>query len=434
MSLLDARGVPADQRSTDRLAEQGLHYRRVDIGDAAQARAFQRAVARGFLGAEPNDETLEHQRAPFEARRNIGVFDGGAGSDALPVASINSWVTPMTVPGGGELAMWAISAVTVAATHRRRGIARALLEGDLRAASASGVAIAGLTATEATIYGRYGFGAAVPVARFTVDARRAGWAGESPGGRLELIERESLAEELADVHERARTSRSGQIQGWQRRWDGLAGLAPSDSDRDRVRGVRYIDDAGRTRGVMSYTLREKGDSFVFELHVRMLVAETADAVAALWRFALQHDLVGEVTADLRPVDDPLPWLVADTRAVTQVVHDHGWLRILDVPAALTARTYSAPLDVGIRIEDDLGFADGAWRLRVDGSGSARVDPEHTVDPDVTMSAAALSTLYAGAVRPSTLHAAGRVHGAAETIELMDRAFTAYPAPTLDIWY
>lgn len=434
MSLFDARDAPADQISMDRLAENGLVYRRVDISDTEQATAFQRAVVRGFLGAEPNAEALEFGLAPFEARRNIGVYDAGATAGAAPVASVNSWVTPMTVPGGAELGMWAISVVTVAATHRRRGIARALLEGELRAAAAAGVAVAGLTVTEATIYGRYGFGAAIPTVQFTVDTRRAGWAGASPGGRLELIEREVLATELAEVHDRARTARSGQIQGWQRRWEGQAGLGPADPDRDRVRGVRFLDEEGQTRGVMSYTLREKGDSFRFELHVRMLVAETPDALAALWRFALQHDLVDEVTADLRPVDDPLPWLVADTRAVTQVVHDHGWLRVLDVPVALTARTFAAPIDVAIRIEDSLGFAAGLWRLRVGGEGTAAVEPDASEQPDVTMDVAAFSTLYAGAIRASTLHAAGLLDADAETVLLLDRAFSAYPAPSLDIWY
>ena len=68
--------------------------------------------------------------------------------------------------------MWAISMVTVAATHRRRGIARGLLEGELRAAASAGVPMAGLTVTEATIYGRYGFGPAVPVSRTASMATR----------------------------------------------------------------------------------------------------------------------------------------------------------------------------------------------------------------------------------------------------------------------
>ncbi|WP_345941171.1 sterol carrier protein domain-containing protein [Microbacterium sp. Se63.02b] len=167
----------------------------------------------------------------------------------------------------------------------------------------------------------------------------------------------------------------------------------------------------------------------------MLVGETPAAVAALWRYALQHDLVDEVTADLRPLDDPLPWLVADSRGVTQVLHDHGWLRILDLPAALTARRYSAPLDTVLRVEDSLGFADGDWRLRVDESGVAEVEvATEGRDADIALDVSALSSLYAGGVRAASLHGAGRISGDAAAVEALDRALIAFPAPSLDIWY
>lgn len=433
MALIDARGISADQTSVDRLAREDLDYRVLDTTDAARVTAFQRAMARGFLGAEPSAAIREEGVGTVRSRRNIGVYEPDAPADRLPVATIDSWVTPLTIPGG-EIGMWAISGVTVAGTHRRRGIARALLEGELRAAAAAGVPVAGLTVSEATIYGRYGFGSAIPVARFTVDVRRAGWAGPVPGGRVEYLEREELAVELGETHERARSARSGQVPGWTARWAGLSGLATSDADRDRVRGVRYRDESGAVRGVMAFHLSERGGTFRFSLHVRLLVGETAEATAALWRFALQHDLVDEVTADLRPLDDALPWLVVDPRGVTQEVHDHGWLRVLDVPAALTARTYAAPLDTVLRVEDALGFASGTWRLRVDGDGSARVEGAATAEADLAMDISALSSVYAGSVRVAALHGAGRITGAADAVEAMDRAFMAFPAPSLDIWY
>lgn len=434
MRFTDARVIPVDQTSASRLADGGLEYRIVDLSEPSVATAFQRAVGRGFLGAEPTDESMEHGRAAFQARRNVGVYEADAAAGALPVATTNSWVTPLTVPGGAEIGMWAISVVTVAATHRRRGIARALLEGELRSAAASGVPIAGLTVSEATIYGRYGFGAAIPVARFTVDTRRAGWAGPSPSGRVEYAERQELAADLGAVHERVRRGRPGQIPGWKTRWEGFSGLSPSDSDKDRVRGVRYVDDDGLTRGALAYTLSEKDGSFRFCLRVRHLVAETPDALVALWRFALQHDLVDEVTADLRPLDDPLPWLVADPRGVSKVEHDHGWLRILDARAALSARTYSAPLDVVLRVEDPLGFAAGTWRLRADASGTCSVERADGAQADAALDVSALSVLYGGAVRATSLQAAGRITAEAPVIEALDRAFVAFPLPALDIWY
>ncbi|MDF2561623.1 MAG: family N-acetyltransferase [Microbacterium sp.] len=434
MTSIDARDVPADSTSTERLAEAGLEYRVVDLTDDASAGAFQRAVDRGFLGAEPSTEMLGHITKTFAERRNIGVYEQGATHVALPVATTNSWVTPLTVPGGGEVDMWAISVVTVAATHRRRGIARALLEGELRAAASAGVPVAGLTVSEATIYGRYGFGSAVPVARLTVDTRRAGWGGETSPGRLEYVDRETLAADLGTVHERARRRTAGQIPGWRGRWEGYAGVAPT-TDRDQARGVHYLDEDGVLRGVLAYTVTEASGTFRFRLDVRLLVAETPDARTALWRFALQHDLVDEVVADLRPLDDALPWLATDPRGVKQEVHDHGWLRILDVPAALTARRYSAPLDTVLRVEDSLGFADGDWRLRVDESGVATVEAAADGSvPDIALDVSALSSLYAGGVRAASLHGAGRVSGDAVAVEALDRALVTFPVPTLDIWY
>lgn len=433
MALIDARGIPADQTSVDRLAGEGLEYRVLDTTDSTRVAAFQRAMARGFLGADPSEAAREEGVGTLRSRRNIGVYEPDALADRFPVATIDSWVTPLTIPGG-EIGMWAISGVTVAGTHRRRGIARALLEGELRAAVDAGLPVAGLTVSEATIYGRYGFGSAVPVARFTVDVRRAGWAGPVPAGRVEYLEREELAEALAEAHERARTARSGQVPGWAARWAGISGLATTDTDRDRVRGVRYRDESGQVHGVMAFHLSERGGTFRFAMHVRLLVGETAEATAALWRFALQHDLVDEVTADLRPLDDALPWLVADPRGVTQEVHDHGWLRILDVPAALTARTYAAPLDTVLRIEDPLGFAAGTWRLRVDPEGRAHIEDAPGAEADLVLDVSALSSIYAGSIRVAALHGAGRITGPVDAVEALDRAFVAFPAPSLDIWY
>ncbi|MGN7948209.1 GNAT family N-acetyltransferase [Microbacterium sp. 22215] len=433
MTVIDSRDIPADPESTERLAAGSLTYRVVDGSDATRAELFQRATTRGFLGAEPSTEELAFGQQTFDARRNTGVYETPA-ADTMPVATIDSWVTPVTLPGGRELPMWAISGVTVSATHRRRGIARALLEGELRSAVSAGVPIAGLTVSEATIYGRYGFGSALPMAKFTVDTRRAGWAGPSVDGRVEYVDRDTLAAALDTVHDRARSARSGQIPGWPSRWTGIAGLAPGNTDGAKVRGVRFLDREGEVRGAMAFALQDSSGSFRFALDVRLLVAETPEATGALWRFALQHDLVDQVTADLRPLDDALPWLVRDPRGVTQTVHDHGWLRILDIPTALAARTYSAPLDVVIRVSDPLGFTAGDWRLRLDAQSEPRVEAVEGADVDAELDISALSILYAGGVRAASLHGAGRIVADRNVVEALDRAFVAFPAPALDIWY
>lgn len=437
MDPLDARTVPADPISQQRLSGSGLDYRVVDMTDPAAARSFVRADARGFLDAEPRDENIALMSEAMRARRNIGVFAGGAAPDALPVATVSSWVTPMTVPGedGAHIDMWAISAVTVSATHRRRGIARNLLEGELRAAAEAGVPIAGLTATEATIYGRYGFGPAIPVARLQIDARRAGGVA-SPAAdavTVEYIDPDGLMAALDEVHERTRPGRAGDIPGWPLRWRRMAGLVPGDEKARAVRGISAVDAEGVTRGVLAYTLDELSDEFGADLAIRHLDAETPEALRALWAFAVNHDLIRTVHADLRPVDDPLPWLVANQRAVQVTVHDHGWLRILDVPAVLTARAYRAPLDLVLRVSDPLGLASGSWRLRAGQDGKAVIEAS-TDAPDLELGVDALSSLYLGGVSAMTLRAAGRISATEETAAALQHAFGTAAAPALTIWY
>ncbi len=402
------------------------------MDDVRIATAFARADARGFLDSDPGEEQLARMRTMWLSRRNIGVYEADAAHASLPVATVNSWVTPMTVPGG-EIPMWAISSVTVAGTHRRRGIARGLLEGELRAAAAAGVPIAGLTATEATIYGRYGFAPAVQVARVSVDTRRSGWTAAPTPGRLEYLERPELAAELGAVHERSRIARSGQIPGWDARWARIAGLTEGEGKGTEVRGVCYRDAEGAVRGAIAYSLKQQPDGFRFTLSIGHLEAETDEALRALWGFAVNHDLVSRVDVDLRPLDDPILHLVADQRAVEFTVHDHGWLRILDVPSALQARRYDAAVDAVLRIDDPYGFAAGTWRLRIGTEGDASVEAVDA-EGDVAMGAAELSAVYAGSVPLSQLAAAGRVRGDQRTIGALTRSFLAHPAPLLGIWY
>lgn len=422
--------VPVDPESQRRLHQSGLEYRIADMTVDADAEGFLRADARGFLDEDPTDAVVAQMRETMRDRRNIGVYDEFAGS--WPVATVNSWVTPLTVPGG-EIPMWAISSVTVSGTHRRRGIARTLLEGELRAAASAGVAVAGLTVSEATIYGRYGFGSAVPVARLTIDNRRAGWMVEPTPGRVVYSDKQTLADDLEVLHERSRASRAGQVAGWRGRWQRMAGLAEGDKEAAEIRGIRYLDADGVVQGAMAYRLADIPGAFRSELRIRTMQAATDEALRALWQFTVQHDLVDRAVVDLRPVDDPLPWLVADQRAVTTEVHDHGWLRVLDVPAALQARTFRTSVDAVLRVEDGLGFADGVWRIVIDAEGRATVTATDAA-PQVTLSVVELSAVYAGGEPLSRLAAAGRVRGEEATIAALSHAFSTDPAPTLGIWY
>jgi len=430
MSTIDARQVPVDATSAERLAARGLTYRSVDAS-SDEYTDYYRAVARGFLDAEPGEKELAAARDSSlqPPERLVGVYDDTE-TDGFPVGTVASWLTPLTIPGG-TLDMWAISGVTVAGTHRRRGIARAMLEGELRAAAGAGVPIAGLTVTEATIYGRYGFGSAVPVVGLVVDAARAGWRSYEPKATVRYVSRERLAEAFAETG--AAQTAVGTTPTWPGRRQEYAGTHPAVKDGEKIRGVVATDADGRVVGAMSYRLAFDGDYTKHTLTIGHIETVTPDAYAALWRFALSHDLVATVKARLQPVDGTLPFLVADPRAVQATPGDHVWLRILDLPRALEARTYSgegtshAVNAAGVLgVHDPLGFAHGTWRVEIE-AGSARVFPTE-MDADVELGIADLSAAFLGGTSLQGLADAGRVSGSASALERIDAALRGPRAP------
>lgn len=430
MTHLGDPDLALDAVSTAALAADGLAYRRVDP-DSDAFGGFMDAMNRGFLGPEPTPEQLEAARETMRGRRLTGVYDGG--SDR-PVGTMVTWTTPLTVSPGRTLPTWAISGVTVAGTHRRRGIARALVEGELRTAAAAGLPLAGLTVSEATIYGRFGFGPAVYVTDWTIDTRRARWVGPRPDGRLDTIDREALREDLELLHERVRQRNPGQVAGWPTLWRRVAGLAPGQSEGTKVRGVRYTDESGAIRGVLAYTVDGGEDDFTrHTLHVHQLIADGDAAYAALWRFVLEHDLVATVRAGLLTTQEPLRWLIADQRGVAVTQDGHHWLRVLDVPAALTARRYCAPADVVVTVTDPLGLADGTWRVEIATDGTCTVEPSGGT-ADITVPVAALGSILLGGVPVSTLARAGIVTATEQVASRLDLALAPAAPPLLSLWY
>ena len=424
--------LPLDSRASDALAAAGLDYRLVDVS-GSEFPAFIKAVARGFLDEEPTDEQVGGARELVADRRLTGVYDASGADPATPVATIDSWMTELSLPGRTTIPMWAISGVTVSPTRRRRGIARSMIEGDLRTAADAGSAIAGLTVSEATIYGRFGFAPAAFATDWTLDTRRARWTGPATEGRVDAVDRERLRTELAAVHDRARRSRPGDIEGGAGLWRRLAGLAPGSEQR-KTRGVIHTDTAGVVRGVMAYSIAENDDDPTRStLDISLLIAQTDDAYRGLFRFALEHDLVATVKAPLRSVDEPLRWMIADQRGATVTTREHGWLRVLDVPTVLAARRYDAPIAVTLGVTDDLGFAHGVWNLEIDAGGSGIAEPVDA-SPDLSMTVNELGSMLLGGVRATTLQAAGRIDGPPAIVAALDRSFSSSETPFLSLWY
>ncbi|WP_434810213.1 GNAT family N-acetyltransferase [Microbacterium sp. bgisy189] len=422
---------PVDETSAARLRDGGLDMRLV-TGDAV--RPWLQAVARGFQGPESSEEQLDASVVRNADKRITGIYDASAPHPDVPVGTVDSWIGELTLPGRTTLPAAAISAVTVAQTHRRRGIARAMLEGELRAAVSAGVPIAMLTVSESTLYGRYGFGVATTACTIEIDVKRADWVGPRPGGRVDLISRESARDLVAELHDRVRLSRPGDISLPPGHEDRFTGTAPDAKEGGKVRCVRYADADGAARGILTYTVSENHDDFTkAKIDVVTLITETDDAAAALWRYLVDHDLVGTVSASLRSPDDPVVWMIDDVRAATRTLEDHQYLRVLDVPAVLQARRYDRVGRVVLEVTDPLGIAEGRYLLQTNesGAGSVSAAPDDAAT-DVRLGVSELSSAVLGSVDLRTLARAGRVTGSGVSAAA---ALLSWPeAAVLGIWY
>lgn len=427
--------APIDAESAERLAGRGLRYGLVGDDDAALD-AWCQALARGFHDERPdaNEERAERARAWFRRQRVTGVWPEGA---TMPVATTSSWITPLALPGGAPIEMWSISAVTVAATHAGMGIARALLEGELRTAAAAGLAVAGLTVSESTLYGRYGFGIATQAASLEFDATRVRWAGPEPELALEFVDVATAAADFERLHAEQAAATPGDARARHRFWHRATGA--DEPDRAETRKRRFVRAlaGGEPVGIAMFTLeRDESDFTHHILAVRALAAPGVEARAALWRFLLSQPLVRTVTAELIAPDDPVRWWIGDWRGLRQRIEDHQWLRVLDAPRALAARGYAARERIALAVDDDLGFAAGELVLdaRAESPAVERVEGTSAEPLRLELGASALASLWLGAFSASALAAAGLVRGDAASIAAADRLFAVARAPFLSTWY
>ena len=433
----DALSIPVDATSAAALSARGLRMAVIDPTDPAQTRAWIEADARGFHDAAPSDEFLAELNDDFPGQRTVGVFDETLAEPAIPIATVASWPAALTVPGG-EVVSWAISGVTVAPTHRRRGIARAMLESELRVAVAAHAPLAILTVSEATIYTRYGFGPATWSTDFSIDARRAGWIGAEAPGRVQLVSRTGAIASAQTLFEEARRATTGDVRIVGHRFERLFGSPSDATEQRRRRFARYDDEVGVTRGLLISRMIEDQREFAgFTAEVLQLVATTDDAYRALWQHVLSLDLVGTVTAALRTTDEPLRWLVRDPRMIrTTELREHLWVRVLDPVAALAARSYGGPGRLGLRIADPLGHADGSVTIDADASGRAVVVAgESQEGPLLEVPVDVLGSLYLGGASAVTLAAAGRLRERAPgDAAIADRLLGATAPPALMTWF
>ncbi|MFF8412617.1 GNAT family N-acetyltransferase [Streptomyces omiyaensis] len=386
-----------------------------------------RALRTGFLNEPVVPDGLVADRLPHvDLDRTLAAVDGGR-----VVATFRSFRQELSTVGGGTLVSDAVTQVTVAPTHRRRGLLSRLMALDLAAARERGDAVATLIAAEYPIYGRYGFGPASWTTEWRVDLRRAGLdprrgGGPGDGGRIDLADAAEVRRIGPAVHRRLAGVRAGVTDRSARTWDVGTGLGHRPESWTEPYYAVYRSASGEPEGYVSYRCDDKwsdGKQPENTLTVRDLIAATPAAEHALWRFVCSVDWVVTVRSGQRPPDDPLPLLLPDPRAALTVSHaDMLWLRILDVARVLEERTYPVEDALVLEVRDGDGFAAGRYRLDASPEGASCAPT--TASAELVLDVAELSRLVLGdesAVRLALLGLVEEaVPGAAARADLLFR--------------
>jgi len=372
---------------------------------------------------DPGDE----ERRLWEPERIIAAFDG-----EQPVATAGAITFRLTVPGG-EAGAAGVTLVGVSPSHRRRGILRSMMRHQLDDVRARGEPLAILWASEGAIYQRFGYGLATLSGSFEIARDRAAFARPAPAeGTVRLVDREAALGIFPALYDRIRVETPGMVarsEAWWR-WTTL-----HDTDRARAEnGMKFYavyEAGGAVEGTAIYRVKPDWDERGPKGRISAIevITSTPPATRDLWRWLIEVDLVTLVCGVRAPVPHPLQLLLAEPRRLGFTVGDALWLRVVDVPAALAARTYGRAGTLVLEIRDAFcPWNAGRWRLVVgeDGRGVAE---RTTVEPDVTLDAADLAATYLGTFRFSELARAGRVvEETAGALVRADALFTAARAP------
>ncbi|WP_411083818.1 GNAT family N-acetyltransferase [Streptomyces sp. cmx-18-6] len=388
-----------------------------------------RAVRNGFLVADtPTEEDAASRLPHTDLSRVRGAFDAGR-----CVATFRSFAQRLTVVGGATVPADAISAVTVAPTHRRRGLLSRMMASDLAAAKERGEVVATLIAAEYPIYGRFGFGPAtwtteweVAVPRTGLDPRRSGRPED--GGRIEMVDAADVRKLGPELYARFAAIGPGAVSRDERWWKQHTGAAYTPAHEKWTEPFYAVHRGadGEVDGLLVYGVDDKWGDAKQPLNtasVRDLIALTPAVERALWHFLCSVDWITTVRSGYRAPDDLLPLLLPDPRAARTLTHaDWLWLRMLDVPGALEARSYATEASLVLDVRDDAGPAGGRFLLDVSPAGARCTTT--TRSADLALGVGELATLYLGDESARRLVDLGRAEelraGAAGTADAVFR--------------
>jgi predicted acetyltransferase len=388
--------------------------------------AWQDSLSVGFL-MQPDPVTNAFAEGIFDLRRSNATFE-----DGRIVGTYVSFDSPVTLPGGTQISSNCISGVTVAPTHRNRGILRHAITKDLSLAKDRGQATALLLASEFPIYGRFGFGVACKYSELLVDCRGIEFRKDPPPGSMSLVIAPiDEIETCIHLFASARTQTATAIDRASIIWERAFCLIPDRPDW-QWKGFLAIskNSAGEPDGFVRYTPKDdwKDNRPGATLTIDEFIATTPEAHQRMWHYLTTMAWVATIKVEECAIDDDIRLLPTDERRVAETGRgDHTWSRVLDVVKVLTSRTYESVGACTFEVVDDLGFTTGRYALDASPSGSTckRVKTK----PDFTIAVSELSSVAFGGASLTAFHRTGRVdeHKTGSTSDA-DRLFRSTRAP------
>lgn len=371
---------------------------------------WRKAVRHGFgQHVHPDDiARLRNDRAELD--RLIAAVD--TSSDRI-VGTGGADSYSLTLPGGSSVPMAGVAYMTTSVTHQRQGAFSRMMTQIHDEARERGDLVSGLWASQSHLYSRFDYGLAVNSYDWEIDpsfgefSYSAVDSSDESDAHVYFVDADEAAAILPGIYDQMHQQTIGSVNRNEGRW------RYELFDEERVRGgaselfFAICEEAGEQTGYVAYRMRRIGDSDMGILEVVEQVSVTNTAHETMWRFLLNFDLVGKITAVNRPSDDPLWWMLSDPRRLNRKSHDALWIRLLDIPKALEARSYNADgrLKIGLVSKSQPGVT-GTYVLDIDDS---QASVKKTTDkPDVVMTPADLSAIYLGGMTPGPLVEAGRI--------------------------
>jgi predicted acetyltransferase len=380
------------------------------------------------FGESSAEGEAEEWRGNFEFERSMAAFEG-----ERIVGTGGAYSMELTLPGLTSVRVGGLTAIAVLPTHRRRGILRSMIEHHFRDVEARGEPLSVLNASESVIYGRYGYGAATWSSGFEIETSHGAFADPpATPGRLRMLSRDEGAKVVPAFWDRARRAQPGELSRSAEDWATYFRDAQwNRHGASQHYDVVYETPGGVVEGWLSYRIETHWEAGLAAnvVRVRELQALTAAARAALWRYCLELDLASSLQLRARPLDEPLRWLLADSRRlrITETADDL-WVRLLDITTALEARRYTTADRLVLDVIDQVRPANHG-RFALEGGPDGATCRRTRDDPDLRLDVAELGAAYLGGIRFTNLAAAGRVQEQTSgALQRADLLFFTTPIP------